>query len=459
MTRARAQVRARATTRLGAAERRDYAGLHPYQRQGVDFLASHESCLLADSMGLGKSVQTLRALPRRPRVILVCPASVLSVWQEQVERWRPDLRIDVDSGLRLPDPGEIVGVSYDSLPEPHRAPSGLLRLLLEPTEDVWLVLDEVQYAKNGKAQRTQKVRVLRRQCGRCSGLSATPMEGYPEDLWGVLMTLGLHLVVFPGGWEEVVQLFGGRRRIVYDRRLKRRREAGYVWGRVDPEVNVRLREVMLRREQDDPSIRLQLPRVRRIDVPVAAPKDLRDMLDEVMGTAWEDVKPGDLPPFEVMSEARALLAESRVPAALEWVQNADPRVPLLVFSAHLGPIDAVAGLRLGDRRVAKLTGATGNRERGELVRDFQAGKIGVLAMTIDAGGVGLNLTRAGAILFVDRDYTPSKNRQAEARAARQGNLLRRVDVFRMVSRHPLDLRLHEILDDKERLITGAVGGV
>jgi hypothetical protein len=435
--------------------------LWSWQKAGVAWLRERDHALLADSMGLGKSAQVLRALPRRGRTILLAPASVLSVWEEQVPKWRPDLSVDARTELRRPDLGEIVAVSYDSLPEPHRSSSrnGKPRMLLEPTEDVTLVLDECHKVKSGDAQRTQKTRLLAAQCARVWGMTGTPMYGDPEDLWGVLVSLGLDKAVFPGGWQELVQLCGGKKRIIWDKRAKCRREAGYVWGDVSPEVKRRLRDLaMLRRTADDPEVDIQFPGVRHVDVPVRAPEELRRTLDGISEHVWAETKPGELPPFDILATARAALAESRIPAALTWAESVCLEAPLLVFSAHETPALAVGGMKLPNGYVAaSLTGATPQRQRGQLVADFQAGKIRVLSMTIAAGGEGLNLYEAGRVLFIDLDYTPSMNAQAERRAARLGQKRRRVDVYRMVSDHPLDQRVLAILTEKQRVIQAAIG--
>ena len=94
-------------------------GLYGYQREGTVWLADRLGGLLADSMGLGKSVQVLAMLPDRPSVVVVCPAVAKGVWQREQKKWRPDLRTSVLDGrgsFRWPEPGEIVITNYDILP-------------------------------------------------------------------------------------------------------------------------------------------------------------------------------------------------------------------------------------------------------------------------------------------------------------------------------------------------------
>ena len=77
--------------------------LRPYQRRGVEWM--HHLCevdchgLLADEMGLGKTLQVLSLLAARPArdrpSLIVCPASVVPVWREEISKFFPELAVDV----------------------------------------------------------------------------------------------------------------------------------------------------------------------------------------------------------------------------------------------------------------------------------------------------------------------------------------------------------------------------
>lgn len=316
-----------------------------------------------------------------------------------------------------------------------------------------MIVHNCQMLKNGDAQRTRKARKLAAQCRSCRGLSATPMLGNAEDLWGVLFSLGLAGRAFPEGRDFFVKLCGGKPRFCFVK--GRRKRIGFEWGEVSPEVKVRLKKVMLRRLADD--VIDELPEKQLIDIPVPAPESLIPFLSKVKDQ-WDQVGPNDMPPFELLSEAMAALARAKMSYAVEWVdEHASDEQPLLVFSAHIDPIIAVGKLKGAAIITGEKSGPAAIRERGHIVDAFQAGKHRILAMTIQTGGAGLNLQRAAGVFFVDRDYTPGMNAQAYGRARRQGNVRQRVPCWRMLSDHPLDLHLSSILDRKEVAITAAVG--
>ena len=71
---------------------------YPFQVAGVNWLVEHKQGLLADQMGLGKTIQAIiamRVLFRRgelQRALVVCPASMTNVWEREVKSWAPELR-------------------------------------------------------------------------------------------------------------------------------------------------------------------------------------------------------------------------------------------------------------------------------------------------------------------------------------------------------------------------------
>lgn len=138
---------------------------------------------------------------------------------------------------------------------------------------------------------------------------------------------------------------------------------------------------------------------------------------------------------------------------LEYIENAEEQdVPLVVFSAHLGPLDALL-FRPG---WAVINGLTSPEKRQEIVREFQAGNLKGLGVSIQAGGIGINLTHAWKGIFVDLDWSPAANWQAEDRLARIGQKSNKVEIVRMVSDHPLDLHLQKMLVDKMDTIYKAI---
>ena len=414
----------------------DTAGLFPYQVTGAAFLANKYRCLLGDEMGTGKTVQTLASLPKDVGTLVVCPASLKFNWRDETNKWRPDLTPIVLNGrksFRLPEAREVVIVNYDILPQD---------LNDIQKKDFVLVCDEVHLCKNYKAKRSRAVKIFSNIAKKTVGLTGTPLMNRPFDLYGVLSSLHLENEVF-GSWIGFLRAFNGYKN----------EWGGYTFGAVSPLVPELLRRVMLRRRREE--VLPDLPKKSYTTITVdGVSKSLQKRLDEVYDEVELLLEMKELPPFEMFAEIRAALAESRIEAMLEIVENhEEEEIPLVVFSAHRAPIDTLAQ-REG---WATITGSTKPEDRQGIVRKFQSGELKGVGLTIAAGGVGLTLTRAWKALFVDLDWTPALNSQAEDRICRIGQT-KPCEIVRMVSDHVLDRHIHELIAEKIDLFNNAIDG-
>jgi hypothetical protein len=157
-------------------------------------------------------------------------------------------------------------------------------------------------------------------------------------------------------------------------------------------------------------------------------------------------------PFELLSEVRAALATSKIPALLSLVEDYEESdEPLVVGSDHLAPVEVFEG-REG---WATITGSIPPEERQARVDAFQAGELKGIAGTIKAMGLGYTLTRSHNIIINDLNWTPALNAQLEDRLCRLGQT-RGVIVTRLVANHPLERRITELLVEKQNVIEHSV---
>jgi SWI/SNF-related matrix-associated actin-dependent regulator 1 of chromatin subfamily A len=422
-----------------AAERARSAGLYPFQVTGVDWLSRRRKALLADEMGLGKTAQALLALPEGAAVLVVCPACLKFNWREEAVRWRPDFGVSIIEGrkaFRLPVSGELVVVSYDSLPNDFD---------LAALRPVHLIADESHKLKGKDSKRNERFRKLSGAARAVWALTGTPLLNEPGELFATLKALDFVGETF-GGWQNYLRLFNARRG--YNNRL--------IWGPPEPEVPELLRRVMLRRERAE--VLPELPFKQYQTVPVPLPKDA-ELLAE-LEELWGRYRPyleqqEELPPFHAFAAVRERLARTRIDALLELVQlYEEQNQPQVVFSAHRAPIEALSG----HPGWSAILGDTPAGQRQAITARFQAGQLKGVALTIGAGGVGLTMTRASTVLFVDLDWVPANNVQAEDRVCRIGQSASKVQVVRLVSDHVLDKRVLQVLDRKAELARAVVGG-
>lgn len=434
--------------------------LYPYQCAGVEWLTQRDRALLADEMGLGKTAQALVALPPNVPVLVVAPASVKLNWVKEASRWRPDFRSEIINGkkaFRFPEPGEIVVVTYDSLPKAEKV-SGKGYLLPSetgsPASFTHLIFDEIHKAKNSKSLRAKAARALVKAAiysgGKAWALTGTPLVNKPNELWTILSVIGLAEKAYRS-WLNFMSIFGGQRN-----------RFGIEWtGDIKADQAIEgLRRVSLRRTADD---HLDLPEVMRQALPVAIDKKTNklcdelvkqmggpDKLDEALALAIASRQGAT---FELLSAVRAALATSKTKALVDLVDDMEEQdEPLIVFSCHRAPL-----LALTQREGwAQITGSESAETRQAVVEAFQAGKLKGVAISILAGAEGITLTRAHRAIFVDRWWNPAINAQAEARIRRIGQDASHIQIIDLVASHAIDQRLHELLLTKGELINQTV---
>ncbi len=440
--------------------------LYPFQRDGVRFLMSRDRAGLFDEMGLGKTPQTLAALPKGARVVVIAPAAVKGVWTREAAIWRPDFKVSILKGrnsFRWPRKNEIVVLNWDILPSCNEVKVGRHKRYVldlgEAPKGVIVVADEAHAVKNRKAIRTKRFSALSRTVRFNSGkvwlLTGTPLLNRPNELWQVLAAADLARDAF-GHWNRFVGFFGGTPG----------KFGGFEWGgpdKIDPEVPNMLRTVSLMRRRIEVLPDLPTKTYRSIEVNGIS-AELRALCDALVARllgegidlegAIEEVEITKLQSigFREMSRVRAALATAKIPATVQMVQEFEEQdEPVIVFSAHRPVIDTL-GARKG---WAKIVGGMPHEKRNEIVEQFQAGKLRGVALTIQAGGMGLTLTHAAHALFVDLGWTPALNQQAEDRICRIGQT-RGCIITRLVASHVLDARVIELLHSKQMLISKAV---
>ena len=168
-------------------------GLRPYPFQivGVRWLVESQEALLADQMGLGKTIQAIvamRVLFRRGSLrnaLVVCPASMTNVWAREVELWAPELRTMSVQGspherpLKWRSHAEIHIVSYETLRNDIDGLSG-------DRFDLY-VLDEAQKIKNPQTKVHHSVRWLTPKYRWA--LTGTPIENVVDDVVSIFNVL------------------------------------------------------------------------------------------------------------------------------------------------------------------------------------------------------------------------------------------------------------------------------
>lgn len=94
----------------------------------------------------------------------------------------------------------------------------------------------------------------------------------------------------------------------------------------------------------------------------------------------------------------------------------------------------------------RLDSSMNSMDRFNTVNLFNSDpSIDLLLLTTHTGGLGLNLTGADTVIFVEHDWNPSKDLQAMDRAHRIGQK-KVVNVYRLITRNTIEEKIMKFVD-------------
>ncbi|MGB1697074.1 MAG: DEAD/DEAH box helicase [Thermoplasmatota archaeon] len=429
--------------------------LRPYQREGVEFALAQRRVLIADAMGLGKTLQALAALEESGHfpALVVCPASVKLGWQNEILKWLPWRSCQVvQSGRSKLDNVDILIVNPELL-EPH-------------LEDLrWnqfraAVFDEAHYFKNPRAKRTQHATDLARNIPLRIALTGTPIQNKREDLVQQLVLLGQlettlapYKGVLPHWWTP------SQGPLRWDHAMRA------VQQLPRDVLHARLKDVcMIRRTKWD--VAQDLPsfdRARR-EVPLgnrrayaAIEKEFVSWVDKLRErdeATWSGTE--KLQGRQHLSRLRKEAALGKIGAVVEWAEEMrEGRERVVFFAYHKAVVKALAAALPG--RVAEITGDTNPHNRRVIIDSFK--HYDFIVATMDSTGQGVDgfQHHCSHVAFVELDWTPTKHEQCEGRLHRIGQKAP-VTAWYFTAEDTIEGAMIRIIDRKWEDVTGIVDG-
>jgi SNF2 family DNA or RNA helicase len=458
--------------------------LRPYQERGLGWLAFlhrfDQGACLADDMGLGKTIQLLAFLQhlkaeqelKRP-VLLVAPTSVLTNWRREAAGFTPDLEVREHYGPRRPASEAALRKAVDGV-DLVLTSYGLLQRdaeLLETVDWQGMVIDEAQAIKNPGAKQSQAARDLARpgRHGRFRiALTGTPVENRVSELWALMDFLNPKVLGDEAFFRQRYRLPIERYGDMASMRDLKARVGPFILRRLktdksiisDLPEKVELREwVGLSGEQ----VKLYRRTVEEsLEAIARAPAGQRH--GQVLGllTKLKQVcnHPALLLKEEMVKDDFGSRSSKlqRLEEILEEVIEAGDRALLFTQFAEWGHLLKSHLERVWHQEVPFLHGGTRKTERQAMVDRFQEDPRGpqLFLLSLKAGGVGLNLTRASHVFHIDRWWNPAVENQATDRAYRIGQQ-NRVMVHKFITSGSVEEKIDRMITEKSQLAEEIVG--
>lgn len=438
--------------------------LRDYQKFGFKWLKSLAKYgfggILADDMGLGKTLQVLTFLLSEknekgsfPNLIVV-PTSLVFNWEEEVNKFAPDLKLLLVYGnktertelLKDVDQYDLIITSYP-----------LLRRDVELYKDIkfrYCILDEAQHIKNASSLNAKSVKSITAK--NYFALTGTPMENSVMELWSIFDFLMPGYLLSNKSFMDKYE-----KPIFKDQNMDRLRDLN---KHIKPFILRRLKKEVLQELPDkiEQKIIVEMTQEQK-KLYLAYIKALKDELEvEIKDKGFNR---SHIKILAAITRLRQICCHpelfvedytggsGKLDSFEEIIEDAiESGHRILVFSQFRTMLDIIKE-RFDSKGIQHmyLNGSTAMELRGEMVKDFNNGEGEVFLISLKAGGTGLNLTGADMVIHYDPWWNPAVEDQATDRAYRIGQE-NTVQVIRLITKGSIEEKIFKLQEKKREMI-------
>ena len=442
--------------------------LRKYQKTGYRWMRTLDANafggILADDMGLGKTLQAItllladklenmeRSEEEPETTLIVCPASLVYNWEEELMRFAPQLITRLLVGTREERKKQIEDykdvdvliTSYD-----------LLRRDIDLYEEClfrFIIADEAQYIKNPGTAAAKSIKILRGVTR--FALTGTPIENRLSELWSIFDFLMPGFLYDYASFRDMIEIPVTR---CHDEKA-----AEMLKRMVTPFI--------LRRMKEDVLSDLPEKMEEKLAVPMGeAQQHLYDgqalkILESLQGQTSQEFSKNRIRILADLMRLRQICCDpalcfedydqgsAKREVCMELIRSlAEGGHKALVFSQFTSMLDLLEH-DLEEAKIPwyKITGSVSKAKRMELVKAFNRDDTPVFLISLKAGGTGLNLTGADVVIHYDPWWNTAAEDQATDRTHRIGQT-RPVNVYRLIAKGSIEERIMDLQRSKKKL--------
>ena len=435
--------------------------LRDYQKDGVRWLMNltyyRLSGILADDMGLGKSLEIITLLKscktKNPNLI-VAPASLTYNWYNEFKKWTPSLNVMLITGngqtreklLSQVQPGQTIITSYDYLKRDIE--------IYKKKAFHFMIIDEAQAIKNYQTKNAEAVKEIK--CVSRFAITGTPIENSLADLWSIFD------FCLPGYLKSYESF-----KYNYEYNIVKNQD-----NHALEQLNHQIAPFILRRTKAEVLRELPDKFEQIIYAPMYEEQEkvynatLLQARERILQTGPEN----KMYIFSMLTRLRQICCHPKLyvdnyvgdSAKLSLVQNIVQESILsnhriLIFSQFTSMLDILDEM-LSDAKIKhfKLTGTTPSEERFALVDEFNKNEeIKVFLISLKAGGTGLNLVGADTVIHFDPWWNISAENQASDRVHRIGQK-KNVQIIKLITKDSIEEKILDLQNKKKELFEKVV---
>jgi SWI/SNF-related matrix-associated actin-dependent regulator 1 of chromatin subfamily A len=345
-----------------------------------------------------------------------------------------------------------------------------------------MIIDESHFCKSSKSKRTKSVKTLAKKIKVIYELTGTVISNRPNELVSQLNILGL-IDEFGGDWGFLMRYCDGKK-------------GGFGWDFSGASNLLELHEKLrancyIRRESKD--VLKELPDITRsiVDIEITNKKEYKkaekDLIEYLRGfkyreeeivewvhknhkKEWDELsnkeqkliykefkeekidKASSAEHLVRINILRQLVSKGKRKGIIEWVEDfLENDKKLVLFGYHTQEIKDIAN----HFKIIPIIGETSTENRQKIVDDFQENpETKLIILNTKIGGVGLTLTAASYLAFLETGWVPSEFDQGEKRIHRIGQK-NHSNIYYFLGKSTIDEDMHELVNEK-RIITNAI---
>ncbi len=439
--------------------------LREYQVEGYEWLRLMEQYgfggILADDMGLGKTLQMIvyfDTLKDQGTHLVITPASLLLNWADEIEKFTDDLKYLCIYGTKAKreeliqtiNDYQVIITSYDYM----RRDVDLYQNYNFHT----IVIDEAQYIKNPKTRNALTVKMLKAK--QRFALTGTPIENSLSELWSIFDYL---MPYYLYNYHYFMTNF--EKPIVNDHDEEKQSQlknmiSPFVLRRNKKDVLAELPEkieqtlylhfneeeeklYLANLVQANQSLRekLNMPHVGQVEI-LALLTRLRQICQDPR-LLYDDI---DEP-------------SSKMKGCMELVHSLEnSHKKILLFSSFTSVLELLEEQCQREHiSYYLLDGSISKQKRKQMIDAFQKDNTTLFLISLKAGGSGINLTSAQAVIHFDPWWNMSAKNQATDRAYRIGQK-QNVQVFSLIMKNSIEEKIMDLQSQKKDLADTFVEG-
>lgn len=431
---------------------------YPYQLEGIEYGMNHRRLIIGDEPGLGKTLQSIGIVNAACAFpcLVICPSSLKINWQREWHKFTDKSAIVLDNATRttwgyLLSMGmhQVAITNYESLRKffvwdiKTEGTFKLKDVVFCPQINIFrsIIIDESHRVKDASAQQTIFTKGIAYGKEWCIMLSGTPVVNRPADLISQLSIMGR------------LNDFGGRSKFEKDFCTESKQEEPAVPLSV---LSKKLYDsCMIRREKS--KVLTQLPDKTRVELLLdidnreeymMAENDLRTYLREYKKCTDKEIRRKmRMAALVKFMTLRQLATIGKISQAVEFISNfLSSGKKLIVFCALHELVDELKK-RFPDS--VTVTGRQSASQKQEAVDDFQnKEETKLIICSIKAAGVGLTLTAASDVAFLELPWTYADCCQCEDRAHRIGQK-DNVTAYYLLGHNTIDSVVYSLINKKK----------